>query len=154
MPIDDIIEDQNKDEDLISSDERRPRSMLDSRRQLDGELSDSDDEGDGGRRNHSSYRDADSAESNGGLKFGIGVGILAAGHASSTHGAGPSGHTTTARLAKSPPVAAANLDLDPTPSDTPNPEKPLTSSDEMAVDSVLTLDQPSESAKSNVYVML
>ena len=149
MPIDDMIEDQNKDEDLISSDERRPRSMLDSRRQVDGELSDSDDEGEGGRRNHSSYRDVDSAESNGGLKFGIGGGILAAGPASSTHGAGPSGHTTTARIAKSPPVAVvANMDLDPTPSDTPNPEKSLTSSDEMAVDSVLTLDQPSEIAKT------
>lgn len=149
MPIDDMIEDQNKDEDLIPPDERRPRRLLDSRRQADGELSDSDDEGEGGRRNHASYRDADSAESNGGLKFGIGVGILAAGSAASTHGAGPSGHTTTARMAKSPP--AASMDLDPTPSDnTPasNLERQLTSSDEMAVDTVLTLDKPSESAKT------
>lgn len=149
MPIDEMIEDPNKDEDLIPPDERRPRRLLDSRRQADGELSDSDDEGEGGRRNHASHRDADSAESNGGLKFGIGVGILAAGSAASTHGAGPSGHTTTARIAKSPPEAPPQMDVDPAPSDstpTPNPEK--TTSDEMAVDNVPTLDKSSENTKT------
>jgi len=57
--------------------------ILDSRRQADGELSDSDDEGDGGRRDHASYQRDDH-------KFGIGGGILNAG---ATHGIGPSGNT-------------------------------------------------------------
>lgn len=48
--------DLNADEDLIPKDERRHRSILDTRVQHDGELSDSDDEGDGGRRNHESFK--------------------------------------------------------------------------------------------------
>lgn len=84
--------------------------LLDSRRQGEGELSDSDDEGEGGRRNHAEHRDPDSASvsrssengsaSNGSRKFGMGVGIMSSGQAGTTHGAGPSGHTTV------PPVIA------------------------------------------------
>ena len=40
------MDDPNEDEDMISPNERRPMRLLDSRRQADGELSDSDDEGD------------------------------------------------------------------------------------------------------------
>ena len=68
--MDELMDDLNADEDMISPDERRPWRILDSRRQADGELSDSDDEGEGGRRNHAS----EGATS--GRKFGIGVGIM------------------------------------------------------------------------------
>lgn len=104
LPIDDLIEDSNKDEELIPPDERRPMRLLDTRRQGDGELSDSDDEGEGGRRDHALHRDRDSVSAsrssendsatNGGRKFGMGVGIMSSGQAGTTHGAGPSGHTT------------------------------------------------------------
>jgi histone deacetylase 1/2 len=46
------------DEDLIPRDTRRSTSMLDSLVQPEGELSDSEDEGEGGRRNVASHRDA------------------------------------------------------------------------------------------------
>ncbi|KIY69686.1 hypothetical protein CYLTODRAFT_442528 [Cylindrobasidium torrendii FP15055 ss-10] len=55
-PMDILMADLNADEDLIPKDERRHRSILDTRVQRDGELSDSDDEGDGGRRNHESFK--------------------------------------------------------------------------------------------------
>jgi hypothetical protein len=52
------MDDPNADEDLIptNADVRRHRRLLDSRIQNDGELSDSDDEGEGGRRNHVSHK--------------------------------------------------------------------------------------------------
>ena len=152
MPIDEAVEDPNKDEDLIPPNDRRPQRILDSRRQLDGELSDSDDEGEGGRRNHASHRNADNSDS-GGLKFGIGVGILAAGSAASTHGAGPSGHTTTARIAKSPSGTVPSMDVDPSPSnntpaaDTPSTDKPGATSNEMAIDTAPSV-KASESSKT------
>jgi len=97
MPIDAAIEDPNEDEDLIDPNDRRPMRLLDSRRQADGELSDSDDEGEGGRRDHATYRDGESGDSNGaGHKFGLGGGILNAGSLASH--AGPSSHTTAARM--------------------------------------------------------
>jgi len=105
------MEDMNQDEDMIDPDERRPQRMLDERIQADGELSDSDDEGEGGRRDHASHRGSPS--SNGSLpvghKFGMGVGIMTAPTAS-THGAGPSGHTTL------PPPGLAPMDIDQGPS--------------------------------------
>lgn len=113
MPIDAQMDDSNEDEDLISSDERRPRRLLDHLRQNDADFSDSDDEGEGGRRNHSRYRDKDSIESNGNHKFGIGGGILTSGPAN-THGAGPSAHTTAVRILSS--VAAQDMDIDTPPS--------------------------------------
>jgi histone deacetylase 1/2 len=107
-PIDELMEDPNKDEDLIPPDERRPMRLLDARRQGDGELSDSDDEGEGGRRDHARHDDRDSVSAsrssendsatNGGRKFGMGVGIMSSGQTGTTHGAGPSGHTTVPPL--------------------------------------------------------
>ncbi|KIK98511.1 hypothetical protein PAXRUDRAFT_801234 [Paxillus rubicundulus Ve08.2h10] len=101
-PIDDAMDDMNQDENLVLPDTRRHRRLLDSRVQADGELSDSDDEGEGGRRDHTNHKDrgsesrSRSSETEGGgmRRFGIGGGILSSGAASSTHGAGPSGHTT------------------------------------------------------------
>ena len=102
MPIDSAIDDPNEDEDLIDPDDRRPMRLLDSRRQPDGELSDSEDEGEGGRRNHARYRERDSNGHgpNGSHKFGIGGGILNSGTAS-MHGAGPGGQRTVVRMLSS-----------------------------------------------------
>jgi histone deacetylase 1/2 len=113
MPIDAQMDDPNEDEDLISLDERRPRRLLDHLRQKDDEFSDSDDEGEGGRRNHARYRDKDSVDSNGSHKFGIGGGILTSGPAN-THGAGPSAHTTAVQILSS--AAAQDMDIDSPPS--------------------------------------
>lgn len=92
MPVDELVED-DPDEDMDDPNDRRPTRRLDARRQADGELSDSDDEGEGGRRNHASHKDADSPTT--GRRFGAPVGIMSTG---TTHGVGPSG---------APPVAAA-----------------------------------------------
>ncbi|KAJ7130041.1 histone deacetylase complex, catalytic component RPD3 [Mycena crocata] len=115
LPIDMALDDPNEDEDLIPPDSRRHRRLLDSRRQADGELSDSDDEGEGGRTNHSKHRDPDSTsrssgnEGAGGRKFGI----MAS--APTALGAGPSGHSTAARILSN---ASAKMDVDDA-SDTP-----------------------------------
>lgn len=109
MPIDAQMDDPNEDEDLIPQDERRPSRLLDHLRQRDDEFSDSDDEGEGDRRNHGRYRDLDSADTNGIHKFGIGGGILTSGPAS-THGAGPSAHTTAVQILSS--AAAQDMDID------------------------------------------
>ena len=113
MPIDAQMDDPNEDEDLVPPDERRPRRLLDHLRQRDDEFSDSDDEGEGGRRNHGRYRDLDSVDTNGIHKFGIGGGILTSGPAS-THGAGPSVHTTAVQILSS--AAAQDMDIDSPPS--------------------------------------
>jgi hypothetical protein len=57
--VDDLMEDPNADEDLIPLDTRRVTRLLDSVIQPDGTLSDSEDEGEGGRRNHATNRDVD-----------------------------------------------------------------------------------------------
>jgi hypothetical protein len=57
--LDTLMDDPNEDEDLIPSDTRRVTRLLDSLVQPEGELSDSDDEGEGKRRNHASTREED-----------------------------------------------------------------------------------------------
>ncbi|KXN83577.1 Histone deacetylase 1 [Leucoagaricus sp. SymC.cos] len=117
MPIDEHMDDLNRDEDEDDPNERRPQRLLDSLRTADGELSDSEDEGDG-RRDHASHRErGHSSDSDGKLKFGMGIGILAAGSAS-THGAGPSGHTTAVRVLSST-IAADEETSTETPEDLP-----------------------------------
>jgi histone deacetylase 1/2 len=114
MPIDDVLEDPNQDEDFESPDDRRPQRLLDSRRQAEGELSDSDDEGEGRRRNHARHRDQDSITgSDGGSsrKFGMGIGIMTSGTAA-THGAGPSGHNTAARMLSTTIAGPSEMDID------------------------------------------
>ncbi|KAF8909173.1 hypothetical protein CPB85DRAFT_1307977 [Mucidula mucida] len=93
LPIDEEMNDPDADEDLIPTDVRRPRKLMDSRIQADAEMSDSDDEGEGGRRDHA-----------------MGVADLAA---------GPSGHTTVARvlsqMEESEPInsrGSSNSDMD------------------------------------------
>ncbi|KAG2023811.1 histone deacetylase Hda1 [Coprinopsis cinerea AmutBmut pab1-1] len=116
MPIDADIDDPNQDEDMVDPNDRRPMRLLDSRRQADGELSDSDDEGEGGRRDIASHKDRESNGEGAGHKFGMGVGIMASSSAA-THGAGPSGHTTAAQIL-SAPKADAPMDVDTPTSET------------------------------------
>ncbi|EMD41662.1 histone deacetylase complex catalytic component RPD3 [Gelatoporia subvermispora B] len=104
VPIDELMDDPDADEDLIPTNERRPQRLLDSRRQADGELSDSDDEGEGGRRNHASHKDRDSMPL-AGRKFGAAVGIMSTG---STHGVGPSVATVAPPVATHPSAAPSN----------------------------------------------
>jgi hypothetical protein len=53
------MDDPDADEDLIPADTRRVTRLLDSMIQPDGTLSDSEDEGEGGRRNIASNHDVD-----------------------------------------------------------------------------------------------
>lgn len=102
------MDDPNEDEDLIPPDERRPQRLLDSRRQADGELSDSDDEGEDDRRNHTSHREKDNVGPATGRRFGAAVGIMTTG---STHGFGP---TAVMPVSSAPPIssAASSMDID------------------------------------------
>lgn len=114
--MDDAMDDMHQDEDLIPPDSRRHRRLLDSRVQAAGELSDSDDEGEGDRRDYTNHKDrgresrSRSSETESGemRRFGIGGGILSAGAAGSTHGAGPSGHTTLISQTLKAPLAIDN----------------------------------------------
>ena len=79
LPIDDIMNDPNRDEDTIDPDERRSMRMLDSRIQRDDELSDSEDEGEGDRKDHANHRDPESVTiSPSGMRRKLGVGIMGA----------------------------------------------------------------------------
>ena len=93
LPIDELMDDLNQDEDTIDPDDRRNQRLLDTRVQADGELSDSDDEGEGGRRNQHSHK------GDGGLvsarKFVTTTGIMNPGASAASHGAGPSAHPPT-----------------------------------------------------------
>ncbi|KIY66231.1 histone deacetylase [Cylindrobasidium torrendii FP15055 ss-10] len=105
MKIDKSMADLQADEELIPPNTRRPRSILDGRVQHDGNLSDSDDEGEGGRRDHNTSipsrllkkrppmpvdEEAEEEDEAGGQKrFRMGV---------ATAAAGPSEHTTVARV--------------------------------------------------------
>ncbi|OSD05960.1 histone deacetylase [Trametes coccinea BRFM310] len=108
MPVDEMVED-DPDEDMVDPNDRRPQRLLDSRRQADGELSDSDDEGEGGRRNQASHKEADSPTS--GRRFGGPVGIMSTG---TTHGVGPSGAPPVSGATSAP---AAGQTSAPEPSD-------------------------------------
>lgn len=74
------MNDPNKDEDTVDPNKRRPQRLLDSLVQRDDELSDSEDEGEGGRKNHATHRDPDSSilSPTGTRRFGVGVGIMGA----------------------------------------------------------------------------
>ncbi|KAG5639293.1 hypothetical protein H0H81_004495 [Sphagnurus paluster] len=117
LPIDEILDDPNRNEDFEDMNDRRPQRLLDSRRQGDGELSDSDDEGEGGRRNHMRHRSRDSVNDGDGSnrKFGMGVGIMTTSGSANTHGAGPSGHTTAARVLSTSHPGPSDMDVDTPP---------------------------------------
>lgn len=52
----DAVNDESEDEDKIDKDERLPQSDKDKRIVPDNEFSDSEDEGEGGRRDNRSYK--------------------------------------------------------------------------------------------------
>jgi len=93
LPIDDLMDDLNQDEDTIDPDDRRNQRLLDSRVQGDGELSDSDDEGEGGRKDQHSHKDDDELVP--ARKFVTTTGIMNPGASAASHGAGPSAHPPT-----------------------------------------------------------
>lgn len=110
-PHDEDLDDSSKDADLIPPDSRRHTRLLDSRTQADGELSDSDDEGEGGRRDHADH------------KFGIGVGIFSGSGGTAAQGVGPSSHTTAAQIlsggATATGSAAGAMEVDSPAASTP-----------------------------------
>ncbi|KLO20519.1 histone deacetylase complex, catalytic component RPD3 [Schizopora paradoxa] len=134
LPIDAALDDPNRDEDTINPNKRRPLRLLDSLVQPDGELSDSEDEGEGGRRNHKRHRDADSVTEGLGRRFGVGVGIMGAGSATAAaSGAGPSVHTTVETIVRRksdvdvvPPAGAVgetvDMDVDEPAASSANPK--------------------------------
>lgn len=103
LPIDEALEDPNRDEDMLNPDERRPMRLLDSLIQRDDELSDSEDEGEGGRRNQARHRDPESVTTSPGRRL-AGVGIMGAappGAGSAVAAAASSSSTGTAASAAS-----------------------------------------------------
>ncbi|KAG6902785.1 histone deacetylase [Termitomyces sp. Mi166 len=125
MPIDDVLDDPNRDEDFGDMNERRPQRLLDSRQQADGELSDSDDEGEGGRRNHMRHRSRDSVEGDGtNRKFGMGVGIMTSSTSTLGYGVGPSGHTTATRILSTSHPDPSDMEIDTSPIVTPPVDTP------------------------------
>ncbi|KAJ2928889.1 hypothetical protein H1R20_g8180, partial [Candolleomyces eurysporus] len=146
LPIDVDLEDPNQDEDMDDPNERRPMRLLDSRRQADGELSDSDDEGEGGRRDHADHKDFES-NGEGSHKFGMGVGILAS-SAGATHGAGPSGHRTIPRVLTSPKPDSPTMEVD-TPSSDSAPAEAQTNNTAEANPSVPPVSAPASTGSES-----
>ena len=103
------------DEDMIDPDERRPQATLDARVQDPREFEDSDDEGEGGERNHESNK------------------IKAGGIQTVSGGAGPS--VTTGAAPAVLAAAAAAMDVDA--SESAAPAKP--SEDTPALDAELEI---------------
>lgn len=150
IPIDDLMDDLNQDEDTADPDDRRNQRLLDSRVQADGELSDSDDEGDGGRRDHKSHKDDEPMH---GRKFSVATGIMNAGPAASTHGAGPSGHPPTIppplvseaeamEIDEEVPAVSAAATPAETPNATPAPVPEVVSSTEEVVEEAKPTEAP------------
>ena len=138
-PIDELMNDPNKDEDAINPNERRPQRLLDSPVQRDDELSDSEDEGEGGRKNHASHRDADSTllSPTGTRRFGLGVGIMGAappGVGSAAAGSGgPSAHHAAPPVKEKDDVIDLDaMDVDDENAGVPDPNKDATVKNEPA----------------------
>ena len=120
LPIDDLMDDLNQDEDTIDPEDRRNQRLLDSRVQVDGELSDSDDEGEGGRRNKHSHKDDDDLVP--ARKFVTTTGIMNPGASSASHGAGPSAHPPTS--IPTALVTGDEMDIDDGPAEEPSAQEP------------------------------
>jgi len=117
LPIDDLMDDPNQDEDTVDRDERRPIWLRDSTIQKDGELSDSEDEGEGERRDHASHRDADTVTPNVGRQVRVGI-MAGAGHSTGTGGA--STHTSIAPVGVADDENAMDVDAAAKPSNGDN----------------------------------
>jgi histone deacetylase 1/2 len=119
LPIDDLMDDLNQDEDTVDPDDRRNQRLLDSRVQADGELSDSDDEGEGGRKNQHSHKDDDGLVP--ARKFVTTTGIMNPGASAASHGAGPSAHPPSS--IPTALVTADEMDVDDAPAEEPSTEE-------------------------------
>jgi len=130
LPLDAAMDDPNQDEDTISPDKRRPMRLLDALVQPEGELSDSEDEGEGGRRDHKRHRDPESVTGGLGRRFGVGVGIMGAGSTvtAGSGSGGPSVHTTVDVIARKKAefeaLAAAAAAAESKPSDDMDVDEP------------------------------
>lgn len=114
------MDDLNRDEDTIDPDDRRNQRLLDSRVQADGELSDSDDEGEGGRKNQHSHKgDGTTVPAR---KFVTTTGIMNPGASAASHGAGPSAHPPTS--IPTALVTAEEMDVDDVLAEEPSTEEP------------------------------
>lgn len=139
LPIDDLMDDLNQDEDTIDPDDRRNQRLLDSRVQADGELSDSDDEGEGGRKNQHSHKDNEPVPAR---KFVTTTGIMNPGASAASHGAGPSAHPPTS--IPTALVTADEMDVDYASAEEPSAEEPK------LADITEKEDQPQPAAESVV----
>lgn len=139
LPIDDQMDDLNQDEDTIDPDDRRNQRLLDSRVQADGELSDSDDEGEGGRKNQHSHKDDELVPAR---KFITTTGIMNPGASAASHGAGPSAHPPTS--IPTALVTADEMDVDDASAEEPSAEEPK------LADTTEKEDQPQLTAESAV----
>lgn len=120
LPLDDLMDDLNQDEDTIDPDDRRSQRLLDSRVQAGGELSDSDDEGEGGRKDQHSHKDDDDLVP--ARKFVTTTGIMNPGASAASHGAGPSAHPPTS--IPTALVTTDEMDVDDIPAEEPSKEGP------------------------------
>jgi len=142
LPIDDLMDDLNQDEDAIDPDDRRNQRLLDSRVQADGELSDSDDEGEGGRKNQHSHKDDDELVP--ARKFVTTTGIMNPGASAASHGAGPSAHPPTS--IPTALVTADEMDVDDVPAEESSTEGPKPSG------ATQKEDQPQAGAEKTMVV--
>lgn len=142
LPIDDLMDDLNQDEDTIDPDDRRNQRLLDSRVQADGELSDSDDEGEGGRKNKHSHKDDDDLVP--ARKFVTTTGIMNPGASAASHGAGPSAHPPTS--IPTALVTADEMDVDDGPAEEHSAEEPKSKPADKAKEG----DQPQAAPESAV----
>jgi len=140
LPIDELMDDPNQDEDTNDPDDRRNQRLLDSRVQADGELSDSDDEGEGGRKNQHSHKDDDELVP--ARKFVTTTGIMNPGASTASHGAGPSAHPPTS--IPTALITADEMDVDDVPAEDPSTEEPK------LADITEKEDQPQPAAESTV----
>ena len=134
------MDDLNQDEDTINPDDRRNQRLLDSRVQADGNLSDSDDEGEGGRKNQHSHKDDDELVPS--RRFVTTTGIMNPGASAASHGAGPSAHPPTS--IPTALVTADEMDIDDAPAEEPSTEEPK------PADTTGKENQPQPAAESTV----
>jgi histone deacetylase 1/2 len=80
-----------------------------------------------------------------GRKFGMGIGIMTSGSAA-THGAGPSGHNTAARMLSTSIAGSSRMDVDTTAPGSPPVENGMGEPhDDRVTNLNMVVDEPSSS---------